>query len=1222
MKILALRFKNLNSLRKDKPNDFFEIDFQVSPLKEAGLFAITGATGAGKSTILDAITLALYGVAPRFGKGSANEIMSRGASDCFAEVDFEVQNKIYRSKWQLLRKVKKDGEIDYTEKIELAEKDGTILEANKKKEFKEKVELLTGLDYQRFLRSVMLAQGDFSAFLKAEPKSRGELLEKITGTEIYSILSEKADKKRFEEKKKLEILESQIDESRLLTEEQKLEINAQLIDFQRIKTDLEKQIETTNEQIKKAQEVQQLSRQLNDFQQTYQQLTLQQANAKGDFEKLAKHEKATHFKGELSQIETLSYLVQTEQAKLSKEQAQIPLKEAESQKKQQEVNLAKENLAKVEQEQHTLLPKIEQAEKLDFQISQTNKNLDAIRKQIGEKAKEIDLSHQKQQQIAKTIETEKEKLANTQKYIKENQQDKLLSQDLGVIRQKLDYLFELKQQIDENTKKKKENEDNINRADEERKKQKETLEKYQKEVAQIAQKRAELQAEREAILEGKEEQEIEEVYKQLLLNISRYKQLADISQSFKKIEQDIRWLRESIFKNNNEEKRIATFLDMLRNDKKDLQEKLDLARELYEKEQLIQSYEQVRQTLTAGEPCPLCGATHHPFAHYKANTKAKEQIWKTYQKELDSINEKIKKMEVEAKGLEITLDRQTQELADNQVKSQELQNQFTQISALLSSNISIRESEMLHSQSEEKEKQKQTLEKQNTLLKENQKGIDHLGKEEETWKNKIQKLEIALTKISTDLINYEKESQRIEQEGIQILDKGKKEKEALLDLLKKYNETIPLAKEKENWLRKLEAKVSNYQQSIDNEKVILDKLNKLQHEEGQTIATIAEMTKQLEHLRKEQEKIQIELKTLQDNRKAILGEKNTQEEKMRITQVLKNEQDRLEKFKNILTNITQEIEILKNQIAQAKSRLRENQQDLDYKIKQLQEKILSDFENIEHLKKAILPNEIAIQIRKQKEELNKKLVECEANIKMTKENLQKLLAEQGTDDEPLEGLMGKLEKYKNELEILNKNINEYSFRLRENETLEKQFSEKRKEIDKQRKEFQRWQILVDIIGSKNTNELRAFAQSLTLTHLIALANKHLDKINPRYHLRKKDKVALDMEIVDKDQADNIRSINTLSGGETFLVSLALALGLSDLATAGRQTQIRSLFIDEGFGTLDPDTLADTINTLENLQLGGKQIGVISHVEELKNRITTQIQVHPKGNGISEIKIVG
>jgi exonuclease SbcC len=392
MKILALRFKNLNSLRKDKPNDFFEIDFQVSPLKEAGLFAITGATGAGKSTILDAITLALYGVAPRFGKGSANEIMSRGASDCFAEVDFEVQNKIYRSKWQLLRKVKKDGEIDYTEKIELAEKDGTILEANKKKEFKEKVELLTGLDYQRFLRSVMLAQGDFSAFLKAEPKSRGELLEKITGTEIYSILSEKADKKRFEEKKKLEILESQIDESRLLTEEQKLEINAQLIDFQRIKTDLEKQIETTNEQIKKAQEVQQLSRQLNDFQQTYQQLTLQQANAKGDFEKLAKHEKATHFKGELSQIETLSYLVQTEQAKLSKEQAQIPLKEAESQKKQQEVNLAKENLAKVEQEQHRLLPKIEQAEKLDFQISQTNKNLDAIRKQIGEKAKEIDLS--------------------------------------------------------------------------------------------------------------------------------------------------------------------------------------------------------------------------------------------------------------------------------------------------------------------------------------------------------------------------------------------------------------------------------------------------------------------------------------------------------------------------------------------------------------------------------------------------------------------------------------------------------------------------------------------------------------------------------------------------------------------------------------------------------------------------------------------------------------
>ncbi|SFF25803.1 AAA family ATPase [Thermoflexibacter ruber] len=1222
MKILALRFKNLNSLRKDKQGDFFEINFQASPLKEAGLFAITGATGAGKSTILDAITLALYGVAPRFGKDKANEILSRGAADCFSEVHFEVRNKIYTSKWLLLRKVKKSGEIEYAEKMELAEMGGTILEANKLKEVKEKVEQLTGLDYQRFLRSVMLAQGDFSAFLKADEKSRGELLEKITGTEIYSQLSKRADERRFEEKKKLELLESQIDESKLLSEEQKTAIKSQLVENQKEKEKLDQVIALTNEQIKKAKEIQELNKQLADFEQTYQQVMLQQENAKNDFEKLLRHEKAAHFKGELSEIETLSNLVQTEQEKLDKEQSQLPIKEIEIKKKQQEFNQIKENLAKAEQEQNAEFPKIEQAEKLDFQISEMNKNLDATRKQIGEQGKEINLAYQKKQHIMQVIESEKENLAKIQQYIFENHQDKLLVQDLGVIRQKLDYLFELKKEIDKNSQRKKENEDSTKKVHEEQKKQREILEKYQKEVAEIVQKTTQVHAEKETVLQGREIQEVEKAYNQLLSNLSKYKQIADISLEFEKLTEVIRLLREDIFKNSNDEKRVAVFLATLKEEKIHLQEKLDLARELYEKEQLIQSYKQVRQTLRKGEPCPLCGATHHPFAHYQADTKAKEQTWRAYQNELDRTNEKIKKAEVEAKGLEVTLNKQTQELADNQIKIQELQKQFTELSATLSSQIAIHESNQVRNQWEEKEKHLQTLEKQNMLLKEKQKEIEHLGKEEESWKSKIQKLEIELTKINTDLANYEKERQQLEQEGSQILDKGKKEKEALLDLLKKYKEAIPLEKDKATWLRKLEERVNSYQQNIDNEKIILDKINKLQGEEGQTTATVIEMEKQLKNLQREQEKMQNELKDLQSNRKAIFGEKNTQEEKIRITQTIKNEQHRLENLKTALTNVQQEVEILKSSIAQVKNRLQENRQTLAHKTDQLQKRILPDFENIELLKQSLLSNEAVVQIRKLKEELGNKLVQCETNIKMTKENLQKLSSSAGISYETLEVLIANLEKYKSELRILNENINEQSFRLRENENLEKQFSEKRKEIDKQRKEYQRWKTLVDIIGSKTTNELRAFAQSLTLAHLIALANKHLEKINPRYHLRKKDKAELDMEIVDKDQADNIRSINTLSGGETFLVSLALALGLSDLATAGRQTQIRSLFIDEGFGTLDPDTLADTINTLENLQLGGKQIGIISHVEELKNRITTQIQVQPKGNGVSEIRIVG
>ena len=161
--------------------------------------------------------------------------------------------------------------------------------------------------------------------------------------------------------------------------------------------------------------------------------------------------------------------------------------------------------------------------------------------------------------------------------------------------------------------------------------------------------------------------------------------------------------------------------------------------------------------------------------------------------------------------------------------------------------------------------------------------------------------------------------------------------------------------------------------------------------------------------------------------------------------------------------------------------------------------------------------------------------------------------------------------------------------------------------------------LKDIIGSADGKVFRAFAQGLTLKKLTELANRHLLQLNGRYLIHKPNDKDLALEIIDQHHANNIRSIHTLSGGESFLVSLALALGLSDLA--GRNTQIKSLFIDEGFGTLDESALDLAITTLENLQSIGKRIGVISHVHALKERITTQIQVQKKGSGFSDLVIM-
>ncbi|VFS50463.1 Nuclease sbcCD subunit C [Budvicia aquatica] len=161
--------------------------------------------------------------------------------------------------------------------------------------------------------------------------------------------------------------------------------------------------------------------------------------------------------------------------------------------------------------------------------------------------------------------------------------------------------------------------------------------------------------------------------------------------------------------------------------------------------------------------------------------------------------------------------------------------------------------------------------------------------------------------------------------------------------------------------------------------------------------------------------------------------------------------------------------------------------------------------------------------------------------------------------------------------------------------------------------------LNNLIGSSDGAKFRKFAQGLTLDHLVYLANGQLTRLHGRYLLQRKESETLELQVVDTWQADNIRDTRTLSGGESFLVSLALALALSDLVS--HKTSIDSLFLDEGFGTLDAETLDIALDALDNLNASGKTIGVISHIDAMKERIPVQIQVK-KINGLGVSKLDG
>jgi DNA repair protein SbcC/Rad50 len=160
--------------------------------------------------------------------------------------------------------------------------------------------------------------------------------------------------------------------------------------------------------------------------------------------------------------------------------------------------------------------------------------------------------------------------------------------------------------------------------------------------------------------------------------------------------------------------------------------------------------------------------------------------------------------------------------------------------------------------------------------------------------------------------------------------------------------------------------------------------------------------------------------------------------------------------------------------------------------------------------------------------------------------------------------------------------------------------------------------LDDLIGSSDGKKLRDFAQSLTLDRLLTAANRHLDDLAPRYQLERVGGLDLELQVVDRELGDDVRAIASLSGGESFLVSLALALGLSSLSSSG--VEVRTLLIDEGFGSLDLATLDTALSVLDTLRASGRQVGIVSHVPGLDERVPARVVVRALGGGRSAVEV--
>jgi len=324
VKILGVRFKNLNSLMGE-----WQVDFTHPEYASNGIFAITGPTGAGKTTLMDAVCLGLYGRTPRLDKvtKSSNEIMSRQTGECFAEVTFETQKGRYRCHWSQRRARKRpDGELQQA-KHEIADADsGSVLES-RIADVGKFIDEATGMDFERFTRSMLLAQGGFAVFLQAPPSERAPILEQITGTGIYSRISEKVHLRRAEERDKLEILQAELKGIQVLSADEEKNLQTGLKEKQDRETELARKVNDMNKALAWLDGMCALEKELGKLDEQRQDFERRKFAFAPESEKLEKARKALRLEGDYREAQALRSEQANETSELGAAVAALPAKD-------------------------------------------------------------------------------------------------------------------------------------------------------------------------------------------------------------------------------------------------------------------------------------------------------------------------------------------------------------------------------------------------------------------------------------------------------------------------------------------------------------------------------------------------------------------------------------------------------------------------------------------------------------------------------------------------------------------------------------------------------------------------------------------------------------------------------------------------------------------------------------------------------------------------------
>lgn len=1218
MQILKLSFENINSLK-----GAWTIDFQAPDFR-SGIFAIVGPTGSGKTTILDAICLALYGHTPRIGSitQNASEVMNRDCDSCRSSLEFQTLSGRYRATWSQKKQKNFDKTGKYGQVVSTMEKfeDGCwipITDGSKVTSKKQEVQKIIGLSFDQFKRSVMLSQGDFAAFLKSKPNERAQTLEQITGTQIYSLLSTKVydlaeeQKKLFEDKQREVELSPVLDDAVVLTKQEQLKgitEEAKVLETQISKIEKESRwisetAELRNQFLRVKAELERLKENRNEF------------FRKENVVRLAEHaQNILPIFNTLIDKQSLREDSIKEKSAAENElvNATKSLKEKDFNFKAAEEALNNENLQKPKK-----LALFSQIEFLDAEISPLIKSSRLAQEdkiKLENETSDCKDHLNKAKEDIRKLEEDREK------------RDLERKEDIkgAFLYQRKDELRDCKITAETLSAALADAEGKADKASEtvkSQEKEAEALRIRKEKIASVIEADKVLLKEAEKrlseILDGKTLDELT----QEQLSFSEQIPLLEAVKSALKAVCD---QKEEIVRQEDVMQRDSAELDNWSSKKEGYEKEIQsLTSRQEELEALVQIDEltKVRAELKEGEPCPVCGSLEHPFA---ANlppevATAKERLavvkeestdlqknQKEADRKIDVLKDRILVSEKRLKELRKNLDLAEEELTLKCGRAGLTREGVTEEAAA----VLITKKESLLIDIKKRIAKARDAESKAAAAKEKIAGTtEELHRAEMVFSNAQTKFESAKSLLAQAQTGREKARTELEQ----FWRKTAKEYGSVITDGELFAHNPELFK---RWI----AKAAKYEELLESCREIE---NSLAIKKG-TLPGLVESVERLEKSSREKSdqaaELQTELKTKQLQRDKLFGTKLVEIERKayeRLLSQLAEAKDQayenLSKARSVQAAAEQRLKTAEQRSAEAEKNLLSAKTEWTDALKK------EKFESEEDWRRARLDSEAINALHKEITDYKAQSRSAadrfsEADKKLAEKESQKLT------DKSLEVLEAEKREASAEKEKLLEQKGELQKELKTDEEARIKRAGIEDELKKLKHQVAVWDRLNTLVGSSSGDKYRRYVQSLVLLTLLKNANVELTKLHSRYRLAKGGG-DMEIKVIDSDLADQERPTDNLSGGETFIVSLALALGLAQMAS--NNVRIDSLFLDEGFGTLDDDSLEKALNALSSLNAQGKTVGLISHVDQIKERIPSKIVVKRSAQpGVSRLEGAG